>query len=50
VVHRLFSPITDWQAKCAAEVTGGSTPGGHYIPEESPELLVEALLAFFARD
>jgi haloacetate dehalogenase len=49
VVHRLFAPLADWQAKCDAAVTGGPTPGGHYIPEESPELLVQALQAFFAR-
>ncbi|MCA3219372.1 MAG: alpha/beta hydrolase [Burkholderiales bacterium] len=47
VVHRLFTPLADWQAKCAAAVTGGPTPGGHYIPEESPELLVRAMQAFF---
>jgi haloacetate dehalogenase len=47
VVHRLFTPLSDWQAKCASGVTGEPTPGGHYIPEESPELLVTALLGCF---
>ncbi len=47
VVHRLFTPLLDWQAKCAAAVTGAPTPGGHYIPEESPELLLAAMLHFF---
>jgi hypothetical protein len=28
-------------------VSGRTTPGGHYIPEESPELLASEVLAFF---
>jgi len=46
VVHRLYMPIADWQAR-AITVTGRTTPGGHYIPEESPELLGDEMLAFF---
>lgn len=46
VVHRLFTPIADWKAR-ATTVTGRTTPGGHYIPEESPELLGDEILAFF---
>ncbi len=46
VVHRLYTPIADWKAK-AVTVTGRATPGGHYIPEESPELLGDEILAFF---
>ena len=48
VVHRLFTPLADWQAKAAVSVSGRATPGGHYIAEETPELLVEEMLAFFA--
>ncbi len=47
VVHRLFAPIADWQAKASGTVTGRSTPGGHYIAEETPELLAEEMLSFF---
>lgn len=47
VVGRLFDPIADWQPKCARPVTGKAFPGGHYIPEESPELLIEEMRAFF---
>jgi haloacetate dehalogenase len=47
VVHRLFTPIDDWQQRARLPVTGRTTPGGHYIPEESPDLLVEDMLAFF---
>jgi haloacetate dehalogenase len=48
VVERLFTPLADWQAKCAHEVTGRALPTGHYIPEERPELLAAELEAFFA--
>jgi haloacetate dehalogenase len=48
VVHRLFTPLADWQAKAASAVTGRTTPTGHYIPEEAPELLAQELAAFFA--
>jgi haloacetate dehalogenase len=48
VVHKLYTPLEDWQAKCAYEVTGRALPTGHYIPEEAPELLAAELEAFFA--
>jgi haloacetate dehalogenase len=47
VVQRLFTPIVDWQAKASGTVSGRSTPGGHYIAEESPELLAAEMLSFF---
>jgi haloacetate dehalogenase len=47
VVHRLFNPMDDWRAKARGPVTGRTTPGGHFIPEESPELLGDEMLAFF---
>lgn len=47
VVHRLFAPVVDWQAVSDGPVSGRTTPGGHYIPEESPALLVEEMRAFF---
>jgi haloacetate dehalogenase len=50
VVHRLFTPVADWQEKSAAEVTGRALPTGHYIPEEAPDLLAAELEAFFAID
>jgi haloacetate dehalogenase len=48
VVHRLYTPLDDWQAKCAHEVTGRALPTGHYIAEEAPDLLAAELEAFFA--
>jgi len=50
VVNRLFAPISDWQARAEGRVTGATTPGGHYIPEESPQVLIEAMLDFFVGD
>jgi haloacetate dehalogenase len=47
VVHRLFTPIEDWQAKAATHVTGRPLPSGHYIPEECPERLAAEIEAFF---
>lgn len=47
VVHRLFTPVADWQAKAAGRVTGRAVPTGHYIPEEAPDLLAEEIAAFF---
>jgi haloacetate dehalogenase len=47
VVHRLFTPIADWQAKAAGAVSGRATPGGHYIAEDSPQLLAAEMLSFF---
>ena len=46
VVHRLFAPVADWQAKCALEVTGRALPTGHYIPEEAPDLLADGARSF----
>ena len=47
VVNRLFTPVSDWQARTGPVVGGHTTPGGHYIPEESPQLLVEEMFGFF---
>jgi haloacetate dehalogenase len=47
VVHRLFSPLDDWRERATGPVSGLPVPGGHYIPEELPERLVEEMCAFF---
>ena len=47
VVGKLFHPVEDWQAKCAAAVTGKALPAGHFIPEQVPELLLPEMLEFF---
>jgi haloacetate dehalogenase len=46
VVGRLFDPLADWRAKCDAAVRGASLRAGHFIPEEVPDALVEALVPF----
>lgn len=48
VIERCFTPIEDWQAKSAAPVSGRAVPGGHYVPEEVPDLLAAEIEAFFA--
>jgi haloacetate dehalogenase len=46
VVHRLFTPVSDWQLKSSGEVTGRPLPTGHYIPEEAPDVLAEEIETF----
>jgi len=47
VVNRLFTPIQDWQSRSKGDVVGGTTPTGHYIPEEAPDLLSARMQTFF---
>src|SRR4029453_14406234 len=48
VVHRLFTPIKGWRERARGPVSGRPVPGGHYVAEELPEVLVEEMVAFFA--
>ena len=48
VVNKIFDPIADWQERAHRTVIGRTTPTGHYIPEEAPDLLSEQMQAFFA--
>jgi haloacetate dehalogenase len=47
LVNRLFTPISDWQARTLPGVSGRTTPGGHYVPEEAPEVLADEMFGFF---
>jgi haloacetate dehalogenase len=47
VIHALFDPLGLWRAQCVGVVTGAVLPAGHFIPEELPDAMAEALLAFF---
>lgn len=47
VVGRMFSPLEDWQKKSAAAVTGTAFAAGHFIPEQSPDRLLQEMLGFF---
>ena len=46
VVHRQFAAQALWQAQCAQTVHYRAVPSGHYIPEELPDLTIEALRDF----
>ncbi len=45
VVHRCFSPLEEWH-RVAHDVRGGPLPCGHYIAEEAPAELLQAVLPF----
>jgi haloacetate dehalogenase len=45
VVQRCFAPLDEWR-RVADDVRGRALPSGHYIPEEVPDLLLEALTEF----
>ncbi|MGC3985329.1 MAG: alpha/beta hydrolase [Pseudorhodoferax sp.] len=47
VVHRCFDPLAEWR-RVAVDVRGRPLPCGHYIAEEAPQALLEAVLPFFA--
>ena len=49
VVERCFRPLDEWR-RVADDVRGRSLPAGHYLPEEVPDLVAEALEAFFPQD
>jgi haloacetate dehalogenase len=45
VVGRCFDPLLEWR-KLATDVRGEALPGGHYIPEEAPDILLERVTSF----
>jgi haloacetate dehalogenase len=45
-VGRCFDPLNEWR-QVASDVRGWALPAGHYLAEEVPELLLEAVLGFF---
>jgi haloacetate dehalogenase len=44
-VQKCFRPLDEWK-RLARNVHGHALPCGHYIPEETPELLLSELLEF----
>ena len=46
VVERLFEPLVLWQAQCRGQVSGHAMPAGHFIPEELPHEVAQALRDF----
>jgi haloacetate dehalogenase len=47
-IAQWYEPLQIWRPYCAAEVTGGALPTGHYLAEEAPQALLERFEAFFA--
>jgi haloacetate dehalogenase len=47
VVARCFDVLALWRARVTA-VEGGALPTGHYMPEERPDLVAEALESWFS--
>ena len=48
MVGNKYDMLAAWR-EVAVEVSGFSVPGGHYLPEESPDETYEALLNFFTK-
>jgi haloacetate dehalogenase len=46
VVNRLFKPLELWQAQCAGRLSGEVIESGHFVPEEAPDAVAQALLGF----
>ena len=44
-VGRCFDPLAEWR-QVANQVSGRALPGGHYLAEEVPDLVLEEALAF----
>lgn len=45
-VDTWYEPLTVWR-EWADDVRGSAVPGGHFLPEESPDEVIEALTDFF---
>ena len=46
MVGNKYDMLAAWR-EVAVDVSGFSVPGGHYLPEESPDETYQALLDFF---
>ena len=44
IVGKCFDPLAEWK-KVATDVQGKALPGGHYLPEEVPEALLDEVTA-----
>jgi haloacetate dehalogenase len=47
-MHPLFDVLDTWKER-ASNVSGKPLPGGHFLPEESPEAVLHELRGFLAR-
>lgn len=48
IVGKLFDPLALWRER-AQTVTGHGLPGGHYLAEECPDLVIAECREFFSR-
>jgi haloacetate dehalogenase len=46
-IEQCFDALNEWK-KVAINVQGRALPAGHYIAEETPEILIKEVLGFFA--
>jgi haloacetate dehalogenase len=49
VIERCFDPLALWSRR-AADVRGHALPGGHYLAEEVPQLVLDDLVPFLMED
>ncbi|MGI4954332.1 MAG: alpha/beta fold hydrolase [Janthinobacterium lividum] len=43
-----YDPVNLWQEYCAETVTGGAVNSGHYLAEEAPDEVLQAVLPFLS--
>jgi len=46
-IEAWYDALAIWREYCAAEVSGGALPTGHYIAEEAPQAVIESFVDFF---
>jgi haloacetate dehalogenase len=46
-IGQWYEPLEIWGQYCAAEVTGGAVPTGHYLAEEAPQAVLDQFEKFF---
>jgi haloacetate dehalogenase len=44
-----YDALAIWRRYCSGEVTGGPVPSGHYVAEEAPQAVLDALRPFLGR-
>lgn len=46
-IEKWYDPLEIWRDYCAADLSGGTLPSGHYLAEEAPEAVVTSFREFF---